>query len=84
MRKILAILGALFIVTGVKAQKSNMQKETVKPQADSLVKAGANKQLNKPAIQQKDAKIAPVTKDALTAKIAPVSQKAIKWTPAQH
>lgn len=84
MRKILAILGALLIVTGVKAQKSNVRKETVKPQADSLVKVNANKQLNKPAIQQKDAKIAPVTKDAPTAKIAPVSQKAVKWAPVQH
>ena len=40
MKKIIAILSVLLIVTGLKAQKSNVQKETVKPPVDGLVKKG--------------------------------------------
>lgn len=83
MKKILTLLSALFLVTGLKAQKSNVQKEIVKPLADSINKSGANKQLTKQAIQQKDVKIAPIIKDAAAVKIAPVSKKSIKWAP-QH
>lgn len=38
MKKILTLLSALLIVTGLKAQKINVQKETVKPKVDTLAK----------------------------------------------
>lgn len=84
MKKILTISSALLIVLGLKAQKSNVQKETVKPSADSLVKASQIKAGSKAVGQQKDAKVAPVLKNTAAAKIAPVSIKAQKETPVKH
>lgn len=46
MKKILTIISALLIVTGLKAQKTNVQKESVRPTADSVIKTGANKQIS--------------------------------------
>lgn len=84
MKKILTILSALLIVTGLRAQKANVQKETVKPSADSVIKNNANTQLNKPAVQQKDVKVAPVLKNTPEAKVAPVSTKVEKKTSTQQ
>lgn len=64
MKKVFTILSVLLIVTGLKAQKANVQKETVKPQADTLVKNGAAKQLDKTTVQQKVWKEAPAVKKA--------------------
>ncbi len=84
MKRLFAIVSALLIITGLKAQKANVQKETVKPKADTLVKSSASKQLNKPAVQQKDVKIAPAIKFAPATKVAPASTKIEKQTPVQQ
>lgn len=84
MKKILTILSALLIVTGIRAQKANVQKETAKPSADSAIKNNANTQPNKPAVQQKEAKIAPALKYTPAAKVAPVSTKVEKKTSTQQ
>ncbi|MBS1563966.1 MAG: hypothetical protein JST39_06230 [Bacteroidetes bacterium] len=78
MKKVFAILGLLLIVTGLKAQKSNAQKETVKPVADTLIKNSAvkNTAVSK---DQKEAKIAPALKYAPAAiKKAPAAGKEFK------
>ncbi|MEJ2904242.1 hypothetical protein [Pedobacter panaciterrae] len=80
MKKILTLLSALLIVTGLKAQKIVVQKETVKPKADTLAKSSVGQQSNK-AIGKKDAKIAPAIKYASTSKVAPASTKMGKLTP---
>lgn len=49
MKKIFTLLSALLIVTGVKAQKANVQKETAKPKADTLVKSIDKQPNNVPA-----------------------------------
>lgn len=70
MKKVFAIFSALLIVTGLKAQKTNAQKETVKPLVDSVpIKKGA---ATGPAAvkSQKGAKLAPAT-----IKYAPAVQK---------
>ncbi|MCC7526292.1 MAG: hypothetical protein IT250_15800 [Chitinophagaceae bacterium] len=46
MKHFLTIISALLIVAGLKAQKTNVQKETVKPKADSVIKTGTNKQIS--------------------------------------
>ncbi|HEY6900412.1 MAG TPA: hypothetical protein VI233_07210 [Puia sp.] len=78
MKKIITILSALLIVTGLKAQKSNVQKETVKPAVDSLVnKGGVRSGAAGGAVvkEQKGAKIAPAAlKYAPAAKIAPADK----------
>jgi hypothetical protein len=72
MKKVLAIFGALFITTSLKAEKTYLQKETTKPKS------------NQSAVQQKGAKsatahkVAPVIKAAPAYKSAPV----IKAAPA--
>lgn len=71
MKKIFTLLSALLIVTGLKAQKIAVQKETVKPKADTLSKNSVGQQANK-TIGKKDEKIAPAIKYALTSKVAPV------------
>lgn len=65
MKKIMTLLSALFIVTGLKAQKATVQKETIKPKADTVGKSSTDKQINK-AVDKKDAKIAPAIKYAPT------------------
>lgn len=79
MKKLLTIVSALLIITGVKAQKTSVQKETVKPIPDTLVKNKANQQL-KNTIIQKDAKVAPVYKYAPASKLTPATTKASKVT----
>ncbi len=76
MKKIFTLLSALLIVTGLKAQKATVQKETVKPKVDTLAK----KSIVKPGktVEQKEAKIAPAIKYAPTSKVAPVATKAGK------
>jgi len=80
MKKISTLLSALLIVTGLKAQKIGVQKETVKPKADTLAKSSVGRQANK-AMGKKDAKIAPAIKYAPTSKVAPVATKAAKVAP---
>lgn len=81
MKKLLTIISALLIVTGLKAQKSNVQKETVKPRTDSLIKTGANKQIsNNGSFKLGNTvvadKFAHTSKKAgVEAKIAPTSKK---------
>jgi len=77
MKKILSLLSAMLIVTGLKAQKINVQKETVKPKADTLAKSSIDKPFNKTE-GKKEVKIAPTIKYAPTSKVAPVSTKAAK------
>lgn len=79
MKKIFTLLSALLIVTGLKAQKATVQKETIKPKVDKLAK----KSIVKPGetVEQKEAKIAPAIKYAPTSKVAPVSTKAGKLAP---
>jgi hypothetical protein len=69
MEKILTLLSALLIVTGLKAQKINVQKETIKPKVDTVGKSSIDKQINK-AVDKKDTKIAPAIKYAPTWKVA--------------
>lgn len=70
MEKILTLLSALLIVTGLKAQKINVQKETIKPKVDTVGKSSSiDKQINK-AVDKKDTKIAPAIKYAPTSKVA--------------
>lgn len=90
MKKVFTILSALLIVTGLKAQKSNAQKETVKPPIDSLHKKGTVSS-NGTDKGFKDAKIAPAQKYApamkespATYKVAPATSKAQKQTPIKN
>ncbi|KRT14430.1 hypothetical protein ASU31_19240 [Pedobacter ginsenosidimutans] len=76
MKKILTLLSALLIVTGLKAQKTAGQKETVKPKADTFAKSSIDKQSNK-----KEVKITRAIKYAPASKVAPVSTKAVKVAP---
>lgn len=78
MKKIFTLLGALLIVTGLKAQEIKAQKETVKPKADTPVKNSMDKQSNQ-KVDKKEVKIA--LKYAPTAKVAPVSSKTAKLAP---
>ncbi|MBS1665426.1 MAG: hypothetical protein JST68_30570 [Bacteroidetes bacterium] len=71
MKKTLAILSSLLIITGLKAQTPNAQKETVKPAADSLVKKGAAVKSPAAIKEQKEAKLAPAS-----LKYAPATYKA--------
>lgn len=80
MKKILTLLSALFIVTGLKAQKATVQKETVKPKADTVVKSNIDKKVAQ-TTDKKGAKLAPAIKYALTSKDTPVSAKAGKQAP---
>lgn len=81
MKKIFFLLGTLLIASGLKAQKNNVQKETVKPQTDTLIRGNIDKQLNK-AAGKKEAKIAPVIKYAPASKGAPAPTKAGRQSPA--
>lgn len=72
---------ALLIVTGLKAQKIAVQKEIVKPKADTLDKSNVGQQDNK-AISKKDAKVAPTIKYAPSSKVAPIATKTAKIAPA--
>lgn len=78
MKKAFTILSALLIVTGLKAQKSNAQKETVKPPIDSLHKKGAVSGIGTDK-GFKEAKIAPAQKEVQAIKYSPAIKKA---TPA--
>jgi hypothetical protein len=80
MKNILTLLSALLIVTGLKAQKVTVHKETVKPKVDTLVKSKVINQSGK-TVEQKGAKIAPAIKYATTSKVAPVATKAGKLAP---
>lgn len=71
MKKLLTIISALLIVTGLKAQKTNVQKETVKPTADTITKSSVNKQINNSATMKKD-------KVAVVDKQTPISDKTVK------
>ena len=68
MKKIITIFSAMLIVAGLKAQKTTVQKETVKPIADSMLKknAAVNNNAATPALKktQKGAKMAPAIKYA--------------------
>ncbi|MFT3933722.1 MAG: hypothetical protein QM726_08925 [Chitinophagaceae bacterium] len=83
MKKVLTILSAVLFVTGLKAQKANVQKETVKPKADTLLKNSANKSISKP-VEHKDAKIAPALKYQPLDKVAPESKKLQKQAATQQ
>lgn len=80
MKKIFTLLSALLIVTGLKAQKATVHKETVKPKVDTLAKSNVVKQSGK-TVEQKDAKVALAIKYAATSKVAPVLTKAGKLAP---
>jgi len=81
MKKIITILSAMLIVAGLKAQKTTVQKETVKPVADTLVKKvnAINNNAATPALKktQKGAQMAPAIK------YAPAMKKAKKATLEQ-
>lgn len=76
MKKILTLLSALLIITGLKAQKINVQKETIKPKVDTLAKSSMDKPSK--TVGEMEVKIAPAIKYAPTSKVAPVSQKLSK------
>ena len=81
MKKIITILSAMLIVAGLKAQKTTVQKETVKPMADSMLKknAAVNNNAATPALKKthKGAEMAPVIK------YAPAMKKSKKATLEQ-
>ena len=81
MKKVFTILSAFLIVTGLKAQKSNAQKETVKPPIDSLHKKGAVSGNG----TDKGLKYAPAMKESpATYKVAPATSKAQKQAPIKN
>ncbi|MBO9674281.1 MAG: hypothetical protein J7577_12605 [Sphingobacteriaceae bacterium] len=82
MKKIFTLLSALFIVTGLRAQKVAVQKETVKPKVDTIGKSVIDKKTSA-TTDTKDAKIAPAIKYAPTSKVAPVATKAGKLAPVK-
>ncbi len=84
MKKIFTIVSALLIVTGLKAQKAGVQKETVKPVADTLLKNGAVKNNVATKELQKQAKIAPAIKYAPAIKKAAVTSQEFKNAPVLH
>jgi len=61
MKKIFTIVSALLIVTGLKAQKTGVQKETIKPAADTLLQKSAVKN-NAVKSFKGEAKVAPTLK----------------------
>ena len=68
MKKIITIFSAMLIVAGLKAQKTTVQKETVKPVADTLVKKvnAVNNNAATPTLKKthKGAEMAPAIKYA--------------------
>ncbi|MFD2581434.1 hypothetical protein ACFSR6_02960 [Pedobacter vanadiisoli] len=82
MKKIFTLLSALFIVTGLKAQKVAVQKETVKPKVDTIAKNVTDKKISA-TTDTKDAKIAQAIKYAPTSKVTPVAAKAGKLAPVK-
>ncbi len=85
MKRLVAIVGALLIMTGLKAQKTVVRKETEKPgvKVDSVKKAivpvskaSAKQELKYSGNPIKNAgKIAPAAKISPAAKIAPAKQQ---------
>lgn len=75
MKKIITIFSTMLIVAGLKAQKTTVQKETVKPAADTLVRksVGINNNVATQTIKktQKEVKLTP------TFKFAPAANKAV-------
>lgn len=68
MKRLLTIVSALLITAGLKAQNSNVQKETTKPVADinKSAKTGENATIKKSTIIKKtDAKEANIKKAAI-------------------
>ena len=88
MKKIFTFLSAMLIMFGLKAQKTTVHKETIKPVADSLVKK--NIAVTKsPATQtfkktQKDVKLAPAIKDAPSIKKTAPALKEFKKTTIEQ
>lgn len=78
MKKLITMLSAMLIVAGLKAQKTAVQKETVKPAADTLIKKSVpvNSNTATQALKktQKDVKLAPAVK------YAPAFKKAVPAT----
>jgi len=85
MKKIFTLLSALLIVTGLKAQKATVHKETVKPKVDTLAKSNVVKLVKQSGktVEQKDAKVAPAIKYAATSKVAPVATKVGNLAPVK-
>ncbi|MFT3979280.1 MAG: hypothetical protein QM687_02345 [Ferruginibacter sp.] len=83
MKKVLTIFSALLIVAGVKAQKANVQKETVKPLADTLIRKSVNTPVKNNASIKK-AKAAPDYKFAPTIKKAAPANTTIKKAATQQ
>lgn len=80
MKKILTLISAFLVTTGLKAQKTTVQKETVKPVADTLkqIVSQTPGTLQK---TQKDWKVAPAVKKTSTEfKFAPAVIDAKKIT----
>ena len=85
MKKLVAILGAFLIITGLKAQKTVVRKETQKPEvtADTIKKLNAT--AGKPGMQKElkysgstiknSGKLAPALKNTPAAKIAPATKQ---------
>jgi hypothetical protein len=68
MKRIFTFLSAMLLISALRAQKTTVQKETIKPVADTLEKA--SKLIRNPAATsikktQKDAKLAPAAKNAI-------------------
>lgn len=76
MKKILTLLSALFIVTGLKAQKVVVQKETVKPKIDTLAKINVEK--SSKTAEKKQIKNVSTIKHAPLSKVAQVTSKVAK------
>ena len=82
------MLSAMLIVAGLKAQKTTVKKETIKPVADTIVKKNISIN-NNAATQtlkktQKGAKLAPAIKYAPAIKKAEPATKAYKQTTIEQ
>jgi|GEM_PF-1742729 len=85
MRKVIGFISAMLIMSSMKAQKTSVQKETVKPVTDSAILKQKQKQtLNSFKKTQKDVKLAPAIKKSATEfKNAPALKEFKKTTIEQ-
>ncbi|MDR6784957.1 uncharacterized protein YcfL [Pedobacter africanus] len=79
MKKILTLLSALFIITGLKAQKVVLQKETVNPKTDTLAKK-INVEKSSKTAEKKEIKNVSTIKHAPLSKVIPITTKVVKVT----
>ncbi|MFT3675123.1 MAG: hypothetical protein QM781_04420 [Chitinophagaceae bacterium] len=85
MKKIISFISAMLIISSMKAQKTSVQKETIKPVTDSAILKSKQKQTsNSFKKTQKDVKLVPaIKKPATEFKNAP-ALKEFKKTAIEH